>query len=854
MNYEILSMDKNIPLSVVIRKASELVDNKEYKAANALYSIIQELYPEHPDCLHGMGVMALIAGQYNISIQLIHRALKALDLLPNPQQYHVTRGLMLAHLGKSEENLGLMAQALYYWLESLDANNNQEIDKWLKNGFIEAKKISERRIAQINEDLGAREKEFRQSLYKNNNNKKVKNQASNKANGAFARFCKLKDEIQRLIGIPSISAAKEAEILCKELLLLLPDYPDALHWMGIAKHYQKKSEDAIEWIVKALEQIPEHPYYHNTLGVIRRNVGYIDSAIESFNYALKYKPDYAESAMNLGNVLRDEGMIAQAKIWYKWAIYAKDDYAEVWNNLGVLHKNIKNYKLAEECFNKTLSLNPKYAKAYLNLGVIAEEQKDRKKSIAMYTKTLECRPDTHEVRLSLIHQKMYFCNWSNLDQEIEYVRKLIEEDYPGEFLPFNFMSLEGVTGQEQRKCTEIFAHSRYSSFRRQSAEMGFAFEKSDKKKIRLGFLSTDYREHAVAISIVEMIELFDRNNFDVFAYSYGVHEITPTRKRLMQAFDMLHDIEEMNHPEAARKIYSDGVDILIDLTGYTSGCRAEILALHPAPIQVSYLGYSGTLGVDYVEYLLGDAVVTPPEHQQYYTENLAILPDCYFPTDRKREIGEKISRATESLPDDAFVFCSFNQPYKITPSIWKVWCELLLEVDRSVLWLHSFDTAARESLLSSAKLYGVDEGRIIFATVKKELKDHLSRLKLANLALDSIPYNGHTTTNDALWVGLPVVTCIGDAFHSRVAASMLTSVGLSNLIANNLIEYKAKALELAQHPEILSEIRNSLKESRNTCPLFNIPKLTKNIEAAFKQMYAIWSAGERPKQFMVGQS
>jgi protein O-GlcNAc transferase len=846
-------MDHAIPLDSLISKAAQLIDEKEYKAANVIYSLVQEVLPEHPDCLHGMGVLALFANEHAIAIQLIQRALKAHEEYSAGKATDISKSLMLAHLGRAYEQSGELTQALYSWMESLATHKNQKVERWFEQALGTASKVSDDVIKKINQSLLNKEK----SLAKGKGSKKstppVKGGLRSYAgNPASEYFDNLKKKIIALSSKQTKLAAGESQRLSEEILRILPEYPDALHWMGIAKHYQGESKEGIYWVKKAITQIPYHPYYLNTLGVICRAVGEIEESITAFTQALQIKPNYAEAGMNLANVLRDEGDLDKAITWYRWAIHLKPDYAEAWNNLGVLHKQRADYLPAKDAFDRAIQIEPKHVKAHLNLGVIAEEQKQRRRAIEMYKKTLALSPTTNEVRLSLIHQQLHVAEWENLDSEVKKLRAIINECQPGEFLPFNFMSLPGITPTEQKLSAELFAASRYETIRQRALRQPYVFEKNTRKRPRLGFLSTDYREHAVAVSVVEMIELLDRKKFEVVGYSYGVHGDSPTRNRLIAAFDEFYDIEPLSNQDSANKIYNDHIDILIDLTGHTHGSRFEIMALHPAPIQVSYLGYSGTTGAEYVEYLIGDKVVTPINHQRYYSENLVVLPQCYFPTDSKRDLSLQATREDEGLPADRFVFCSFNQPYKISPVVWKTWCEILLSVHGSVLWLHSFESETRKALTEKANEYGISSDRIIFAkSIKRDLRDHLSRLRLADLALDTFPYNGHTTTHDALSVDVPVVAILGEVFHSRVSASMLHSLGLDELVATDAEEYKAKIISLANDPDLFTLVKTKLQENKAEYPLFNIRSLTKNIETAMTRMYASWLSGEKPMTMII---
>jgi predicted O-linked N-acetylglucosamine transferase (SPINDLY family) len=323
------------------------------------------------------------------------------------------------------------------------------------------------------------------------------------------------------------------------------------------------------------------------------------------------------------------------------------------------------------------------------------------------------------------------------------------------------------------------------------------------------------------------------------------------RKRLVAAFDEFHDVRRNNDKEVAKLLNDRQVDIAVDLAGYTQDSRPGILAHRPAPIQVNYLGFPATMGADFIDYIIADAMVLPVEHQPYYTEKVVYLPDCYQVNDTKRKIAERTpTRKEMGLPEQAFVFCSFNNNWKITPDVFDIWMRLLHQIEGSVLWLLGTNEGAVRNLRKEAQRRGIDPLRLVFARWLPPA-EHLARHRLADLFLDTLPYNAHTTASDALWVGLPVLTCRGEAFAGRVAASLLQAVGTPELIASNLEDYQTLALKLARDPALLAEIRAKLVGNRNTHSLFNTERFARHIEAAYMTMWETWQRGEAPKSFSV---
>jgi protein O-GlcNAc transferase len=362
-------------------------------------------------------------------------------------------------------------------------------------------------------------------------------------------------------------------------------------------------------------------------------------------------------------------------------------------------------------------------------------------------------------------------------------------------------------------------------------------------RIRLGYLSGDFHQHATASLMAGLFERHDRARFEVFAYSYGRDDASPMRARLVRAFDRFVDVAAMSHRAAAQRIHDDEVDILVDLKGYTHAARPQIAAYRPAPVQVSYLGYPATMGAEFIDYIVVDPVVVPAEEQRFYSEKLVQLPGCYQANDTRRAIAVQVpARRDCGLSPDGIVFCSFNSGFKITPIFFAVWMRLLAGVPGSVLWLLASNDLVERNLRREAERRGVDPGRLVFAPVVPS-SEHLARHRCADLFLDTLPCNAHTTASDALWAGLPVLTCRGDTFAGRVAASLLTAVGLPELITGSLADYEQAAFDLARHPYRLATLRETLRRSRDTAVLFDPARFASVLEAAFTRMWDAWNAG-----------
>jgi len=370
-----------------------------------------------------------------------------------------------------------------------------------------------------------------------------------------------------------------------------------------------------------------------------------------------------------------------------------------------------------------------------------------------------------------------------------------------------------------------------------------ANKKNSPKKIRIGYLSADFRLHPLAFLVSELIELHDRTQFEIIGISYGVNDKSAARDRLVKAFDQFHDVRQLSEIEAAKKIHACNIDILVDLTGFTQTSRSGIAVLRPAPINVNWLGFPGTMGSlgdnnnqPLFDYILSDRFISPPHTFSHYAETLALLPHCYQPNDRKRPIGKTPSRESCQLPDNAFVFCCFNQTFKIMPDVFAVWMRLLQSTPHSILWLLDCNTWAKQNLIREAVAHGIAAERLVFAP-RVAIADHLARHTHADLFLDTQPYNAHTTCSDALWMGLPVLTCVGDTFAARVAGSLLNATDLTELITYSLQEYESKALYISKNPAALVAMKQKLLAEKMTSALFDTTLFTQSLEDTYQTIW-----------------
>lgn len=625
-----------------------------------------------------------------------------------------------------------------------------------------------------------------------------------------------------------------------------PQTVEARRGLGRALAELGEDEAALQAFEAVRRALPDDPSSHSNYGNALRSLGRVEEAAEAYRAALEADPKFAAGYNNLATIQIWQGDYEGALKTLDDAI-ALDDQAVVphWNR-GQVFTALGRYPEAEAALHQALALNPDHAGALASLGSLCQKREQPNEAVRYYERALEAEPDAIWITSQLVHQRQRLCAWDGLDALVEQVRSRVREDPRSAVPPWGFMVLDS-TPAEQLQCASQWAADQLAPIGKLRRQENFQYARAaraTRNRIRVGYLSGDFHDHPMMFLMAEMLELHDRSRFEVFAYSYGYKREGAMRKRAEAACEHFVDIADLGHVEAARRINADGIDILVDRKGYTRDARNEIVAMRPAPIQVNYLGYPGTMGAEFIDYLVADKVIIPPEQARHYAEQIVYMPDCYQANDTKRRIDDATpDREACGLPREGFVFCSFNQTYKITPPIFDIWMRLLGAVPGSVLWLLDTPGPTADNLRTEAKARGVDPARLVFAPYQP-LHSHLARNRLADLFLDTRPVNAHTTASDALWAGLPVLTCPGETFVSRVAASLLQAIGLPELVTEDLAAYEARALHLATHPEALEAIKARLAANRLSAPLFDSERYTRHLEAAYAEMWRRYEAGE----------
>jgi protein O-GlcNAc transferase len=628
-------------------------------------------------------------------------------------------------------------------------------------------------------------------------------------------------------------------------LALKPDLAEAWLGRGDVSCDLERHDDALAAYDKALSQKPDLAEAWFARGNLCSQLRRHDEALSAYDRALSLRPVWAEAWLGRGYASGDLKRHGEALAAYDKALSQKPDWAEAWLGRGNSFSDLGRHDEAFAAYDKALSLKPDLAEAWLGRGHLSSGLKRHDEAFAAYDKALSLKPDQIGTEGSRLNSKMQICNWegfeADCDHLIESIRNNMENTAPFAFLAIN------STITDQYNCARLWIDKRHPPA--QQPPMRRELRKHD--KIRIGYVSADFNEHATAYLMAGMFEAHDKSNVDMTAISIGPNDNSPIRRRIEDAFETFIDAGMLSDAEATRQIRAAEIDILVDLKGFTQGARTNIFARRAAPIQVNYLGYPGTMGASYIDYVIADAVVIPASHRGGYSEKVVYLPNSYQATDAAREISDKVfTRAECGLPDTGFVFCCFNNNYKITPGTFDSWMRMLQSVEGSVLWLLEDNATAAGNLRKQAAVRGIDPARLVFAG-RMPQSEHLARHRLADLLLDTLPCNAHTTASDALWAGLPVLTQLGETFAGRVAASLLNAVNLPELIAETPQAYERLAIDLAMHPEKLREIQSKLADNRLVAPLFDTRLFTRHIEAAYTAMYARFEAGLAPDHIFV---
>jgi predicted O-linked N-acetylglucosamine transferase (SPINDLY family) len=828
------------PLNVPQALAQAVALHQQGRMAEAerLYAAILAERPNHFEALHMLGVIKLAQGQLGEALQHMAAALRA--KAPSPQillnyglvlnglnrhqealesfehaiklkskfaAAHNNRGAVLITLGRNEEALESLRKAL-----ALTPNNAETLSN-RGNAYMQLKRYDEA-LASYDRAIAARP-DYAEAHYNRANTLKALN-----------RF-------------------EEALASYDRAIAVRPGFAEAICNRGVALHELGRFDEAMAAYDRALALRPDYVEAFYNYGNALEHLKRYDEAVACFDRALALRPNLAEALSNRGNALRELKQFDQALQSYDRALALRPDFPEPLSNRGMILHEMGRYEEAVTSYDRAIAARPDYLDALSNRGATLQELKRFDQALADFERILAIKPDHAHAFSGAAFCSLNLCEW---DSRPRIVAELGAHVTGKKSIVSTFVLL-GYSDDPalQLQCAQNYLASKIPVL----PPRLWTGQSWRHDKIRVAYLSADFRTHATAFLMAELFEKHDRSRFEFIAISFGRDEASDMRRRLIAAFDQFHDVRTKSDRDVAQLLRDLEVDIAIDLKGYTQEARPEILSPRPAPIQVSYLGYPGTMGAPFIDYFIADKVVAPFDLQPYFAEKIVHLPDSYQVNDSHRKIAPMApTRQEAGLPAQGFVFCSFNNNWKIAPDVFDVWMRLLHQVEGSVLWLLSDNDGAERNLRKEAQRRGIDPARLVLAG-RLLPEQHLARHALADLFLDTLPCNAHTTASDALWAGLPLITCEGRAFAGRVAASLLHGAGMPELVTTNLADYEALALKLARDPTLLAGIKAKLAQNRATCPLFDTTRFARHIEAAYTTMWESWQRGEAPKSFSV---
>ena len=664
-----------------------------------------------------------------------------------------------------------------------------------------------------------------------------------------------------------------------QALLLKPDYLEALVNKANMLVQLQRHDDALAALDKVVVLNPNIPeIWTNRSGPLMA-LNRPEQALESYDRAVALRPSYAPAwksraslLMALGrplpalecfekilvldasdaDALRSSAEILlllkrspDAAERYGRYLALKPDDGDAWAHHGIALVESERYADGLDAFDKAVALDADNADAWNHRGNVLFQLKRYDEAATSYECALALAPDLPYGEGYLAQSRLRCCDWSRIEEDRTKVASGLRAGRPV-IDPFGNL-IVSASPDDQLRCARIAI----SESTPPDAPRLWQGERYTHDRIRIAYLSADFRPHPVAFLIAGVFEHHDKTRFETIGLSFGPPSDSDIRKRMAGAFDRFVDVRNESDFDVAARMREMEIDIAVDLTGFCEHGRTEILGFRPAPVQVNYLGFPGTSGADFVDYIIADRTIIPPDQAQFFSEQVVYLPDTYQANDRKRRIGSRIpTRREAGLPDEGTVFCAFNNAYKITPPIFDLWMGLLRDLEGSVLWLLGDNPAAIRNLAREAAARGVGARRLIFAP-RVQPEDHLARFGLADVFLDTLPYNAHTTASDALWTGVPVITCIGEAFAGRVAASLLKAASLPDLVTETLEEYRARALELGRDRGALTRLKERLTLAQSASSLFDTAGFTRHLEAAYTHMWQRRQQGEAPRSFGV---
>ena len=863
---------QSFDLGHLLGRAVEFHQAGDLTSAQLLYGQVLHHSPMHFDALHLLGVLRHQQGRNDEALGLIESACR---LNPVSVEALSNLGIVLQELGRHQEAIAAYDRALAIKPRHVEALNNRgtalrALDRpagaamsfdraiairpdyadahYNRAGLMSDLGRHRDAVASYDEAITLRPDHVdshrgrARALYALGN---LEAALASHGRAVALRPDDIEARLERGVVLSELGRHQEALEEYERVLQTVPDHTAALNNQGAALQELGRVEEAEASLDRALALRPDDAQLQGNRGAALLRTRRFERALVCLDRALALRPDDANTLNNRGNALQGLGSYAEALESYDRSLAISPDSIQALNNRGAALNEIKMHEEALASFDQAIALAPDHAEAYYNRGNALKGMSRIADALASYEKALAIGTKLPHAFSGYADCAARICDWTRAAQ----VQAELESHVRGGesiVSPFTLIGYGG-TPALALECARNYAAYRFPTL---PAPMRGDVRRA-RDRLRVAYLSANFNRHAMSYLMVNLFERHDRSRFDIAGISFGADDGSEIRARVAASFDRFHDVRGLADRDIAMLLHELEIDIAVDIMGYTQDARPGILSHRPAPVQVNYLGYPGTMGADFIDYIIADAVVVPPGEDVFHAEKVLRLPDCYQVNDRERPIAENTpTRQEAGLPDRGFVFASFNNIYKITAPVFDVWMGLLSSVDGSVLWLLGDNQSAEDNLRREAAMRGVDPARLVFAP-RMEQAEHLARHRLADLFLDTLPYNAHTTCGDALWAGLPVLTCRGNAFAGRVGASLLQSVGLPELITSTLADYAALARWLAEDPDLLGEIRKRLAENRLSRALFDTDVTRRHIEAAYTKMWRLWQGGNSPRGFQV---
>jgi protein O-GlcNAc transferase len=801
------------------------------------YARVLDGDPVNAGALYALAQICCQQGRFAEGVGLVRRALA---VEPRARSY-VLLGRALVELGDTQEALASFDRAVACESEHADAHGNRG-DVLAQLGRLEEAIESYRRAISIEPgalanwcNLGAVQAELGRHA-----EALTSYERTIALEPTFVEGHVIRGNLLRIMG-----RDEDALAGYERALAAAPDDISALTGRADVLVALKRPEQALASLDRVLSLNPSDAGALSNRGFLLQSLGRHDEALASLDRALAIDPGHAGALINRGALLAEFGRHGEAIASYDRAVAVSPADVKAHGNRSKTLLALNRYDDALASTERALAIDPAHVESLYTRGMVLGRLYRHDEAIAAFERVLELAPAHPHALAQLATSCLAICAWDKSDAA---ARRLDEAMAAGAAVvaPHTLLQLSADPA------ATLAATRRYVEREiPPGPRLDFGPSVAHGDRIRVGYLSGDFRVHPVAYLTAELFERHDRGRFEIVGLSFGPDDGSELRTRIAKSFDRFHDLRAVGDRDAAALMRRLGVDIAVDLGGHTENARPGVLRYRPAPVQVNYLGFAGTMGADFIDYIVADKVALPFEQQPHYAEKIVHLPDCFLVNDTTKAISRTPSRAEAGLPEGAFVYCCFNNAYKISREVFTVWMRLLGQVDGSVLWLSRLDRRACENLRAAARAAGIEAGRIVFAARTPAMADHFARQRLADLFLDTPGYNAHTTASDALWAGLPVLSLIGTTFQGRVAASLLYAVGLPELVTGTLGDYEALALKLARDPALLAGIRQRLAQNRLTYPLFDTARFTRHLERAYETMWDNARQGRGPQSFSV---